>query len=343
MYINKKSLQKTFIKKNSTIKDCVNSLNVSGLQIVNVINETGELIGTITDGDIRRGLLDRLGLKSSIKKILNKTPITSNIKISTTDAEKILKRFEIIHLPILKKKRVVDLYCKGFSKSKVAKIDNKVIIMAGGYGKRLGKLTKNTPKGMLKLNGKPLLQHIIEGLKNEGFFEICISTYFKKDKIKKFFEDGKKFGVKIEYLEENIPMGTIGSVGLLNNLKKPFFVINCDVITSLNFQEMLRFHISNKSLITMAIKSFEFMNPYGVVYSKKNKFIGFREKPISYFNINAGIYLFNPAIIKIIKKNKLSSIVDLFKYLKKIKKKILTFSMYENWIDYGLDKKNLKV
>jgi len=342
MYVNKKSLQKTIIKETSTIKDCVNSLNVSGLQIANVVNDAGELIGTITDGDIRRGLLNGLVLKSSIKKILNKNPITSNTKISVADAEKILKRFEIIHLPIIKKKRVIELYYKGFSKSKIAKIDNKVIIMAGGYGKRLGKLTKNTPKGMLKLNGKPLLQHIIEGLKSEGFYEICISTYFKKEKIKKFFENGKKFGVKINYLEEKTPMGTIGSVSLLNNLKKPFFVINCDVITDFNFQEMLKFHVSHKSFVTMAIKSYEFINPYGVVNSKKNRFIGFREKPIMYFNINAGIYLFNPIIIKIIRKNKLNSIIDLFKYLKKHKKKVVTFSMYENWVDYGLDKKNLK-
>jgi dTDP-glucose pyrophosphorylase len=342
MFVSKKSLQKTFIKEISTIKDCVYSLNASSLQIANVVNDKGELIGTITDGDIRRGLLNGLALKSPIKKILNKTPITSNSKISTDDAEKILKRFEIIHLPILKKKRIIDLYYKGFSKSKIAKIDNKVIIMAGGYGKRLGKLTKKTPKGMLKLNGKPLLQHIIEGLKNEGFHEICISTHFKKEKIKKFFDNGKRFGVKIDYLEEKNPMGTIGSIGLLNNLKKPFFVINCDVITNLNFQEMLKFHISKKSFTTMAIKSYEFMNPYGVVNSKKNKFIGFREKPISYFNINAGIYAFNPTIIKIINKNKLYSIIDLFKYLKKHKKKVLTFSMFENWIDYGLDKKNLK-
>ena len=342
MYINKKSFKKTIVYEKSTIRDCVKSLNASGMQIVNVVKNNHKLIGTITDGDIRRGLLSGLQLNNSIKKIINRSPIISNKKLGTDEADAILKRFDIIHLPILKNRKIVNLYYKGFAKSKIELIENKVIIMSGGYCKRLGRLTKNTPKGMLKLNGKPLLQHIIEKLKREGFKEIFLSTFFLKEKIKDYFQNGKKFGVKINYLEEKYPMGTIGSVGLLKKFKKPFFVINCDVITDLNFQEMLKFHNTKKSFATMAVKNYEFINPYGVVNSKNIYFLNFKEKPSTFFNINAGIYLFNTNIIEIIKSNKIKSVIELFNYLKKRNKKVLIYSMFENWIDYGLDKKRLK-
>lgn len=343
MFIDRKRLSRSFIDYNSNIKDCIRSLNASSLQICNVLNSNRSFIGTITDGDVRRGLLNGLELTSSIKTILNKSPIISNKKISNSMAEKIVKKFDVSHLPIVKGKKLIDLFCINYTKLKSNKIKNKIVIMAGGYGKRLGKLTKNTPKGMLKLNGKPLLQHIIEGLKKEGFKNIIISTYFLKNKIKKYFSNGKKFGVHITYLEEKKPMGTIGSLGLINKIEDPFFVINCDVITDLNFKEMLRFHIKNKNCATMATKSFEFTNPYGVVVTKNYKFKQFKEKPVTYFNINAGIYLFNPKIINIIKLNQFKSVVELLLHLKKKKKEIKIFSMFENWVDYGLDKKNLKV
>ena len=196
---------------------------------------------------------------------------------------------------------------------------------------------------MLKLNGKPLLVHIIEKLKKEGFKEIYISIYYLKKKIKDYFSNGKKFGVKINYIEENSPMGTVGCLRLLKKrLDSSFFLVNCDVITGLNFQEMLIYHQKNKSEATMAVKNFEFINPYGVIASKNNRFQNFEEKPTTFFNINAGIYLFNPAIIKIIRKYKIKSVPILFNYLKLKKKKILTYPMYESWEDFGLEIKKLK-
>lgn len=342
MFVNKRSLIKTIIKINSTIKNCAESLNYSGLQIVNVVDNNKKFIGTITDGDIRRGLLNGLNLNSPIKSILNKKPRISTIDIAEDEAANILKKFEIIHLPIIKDNKLAGLYFLGNAKSKVHFIKNKVIIMAGGFGKRLGSLTKNTPKPMLKLRGKPLLEHIIEKLIKEGFGEVYISIFYLKKKIKDYFSDGKKFGIKINYIEEEYPMGTVGCLSLLKKMANSFFLINCDVITDLNFKEMLNFHKNKKSGSTIAVKNFEFVNPYGVIKSKHNNFKKFEEKPATTFNINAGVYIFKPYVVDIIKRNKIKSIPDLFNFLQSKNKKILTYPMYETWEDYGLNTKVLK-
>lgn len=343
MFIKKEFWKKTIINVSAVIDDAIKSLNNSGLQVVIVVDDSDEFVGTITDGDIRRGLINGLNLKSSIKKILNNKAVISKINIDANEAENLLRRFDILHLPIIKRKKISGLYFKGNAKIKENFLNNKIIIMAGGYGKRLGNLTKKTPKGMLKLNGKPLLLHIIEKLKKEGFKEVYISIYYLKSKIKNYFLDGKKFGIKIKYIEEKFPMGTVGCLSLIHKkIDKSFFLVNCDVITGLNFKEMLKFHEKNKSDTTMAIKNFEFINPYGVITSKNNKFNSFEEKPSIFFNINAGIYLFKPRILNLIKEEKIKTIPKLFNLLKKKNKKIYTYPMYESWEDYGLNIKKLK-
>ena len=335
--------KKTILNVSSNINDAIKNLNSSGLQIIIIVDKKKNFVRTITDGDIRRGLIKGLNLQSSIKRIINKNSIISKINIDISKAENILRKFDLIHLPIIKKKKLIGLYYKGNAKLKENYLNNKVIIMAGGFGKRLGKLTAKTPKGMLKLSGKPLLLHIIEKLKEEGFKEVYISVYYLKQKIKDYFLDGSRFGIKINYIEEQTPMGTVGSLSLIKkNFEDSFFLINCDVITRLNFREMMIFHDKNKSDATMAIKNFESINPYGVIKSKNNRFKNFEEKPSIFFNINAGIYFFKPNIINIIKKNKLTTIPELFEFLKSENKKIFTYPMFENWVDYGLSKKKLK-
>ena len=343
MFIKENYLKKTVLNISADLNDAIKSLNNSGLQIVIIVDKNKNFLGTITDGDVRRGLIKGYNLKSSVKKVLNTKPITSKIHVDKNEAENILRKNDLIHLPLIEKKKLSGLYFKGNAKKKENYINNKIIIMAGGYGTRLGKLTKKTPKGMLKLRGKPLLVHIIEKLKREGFKEVYISIYYLKKKIKEYFLDGDKLGIKIKYIEEKYPMGTVGSLSLLNKkLEDSFFLVNCDVITGLNFGEMLSFHQRNQSDTTLAIKNFEFINPYGVIKSRNNKFKNFEEKPSIFFNINAGIYLFKPEILNVIKKNKIKSIPKLFEYLKLKNKKIFTYPMYESWEDHGLNIKKLE-
>ena len=293
---------------------------------------------------VRRGLLNGLNVNSSIQKITNKKSVTSKYKLSSENAEIILKRFDISHIPVLSNNEPIEMYYKGVSNHRVQKIQNKVIIMAGGYGKRLGKLTKKTPKAMLKIDNKPLLEHIIEKLKREGINNIYISVFYLKNQIKKYFSSGKRHGVNIKYIEEEVPMGTIGCLKLLKKkFEDSFFVINCDVITNLNFSEMLKFHKKTRAKLSIATINHQYLNPYGVITSKKNNFIKFEEKPAINFNINSGIYLLDQSLINEVKMNNFKEIPDLINHLKRKNFKIKTYPMFESWDDYGSQKRKLKI
>ena len=214
--------------------------------------------------------------------------------------------------------------------------------MAGGLGKRLGNLTKHCPKALLKYQDKPLLQHLLENAQAFGFNDFIISVFFLKNKIKKFIKNKNIKKIKINYLEENSPLGTIGSLRLIKKISNDFIVINCDVITNVDLVEILKFHKKNKATLTIGVKQFKYKNPYGVINSKKTRFVSFEEKPEINFNINAGVYVFKKNIIKIIRKEKFKSIEDLVYHLNKKKSKILTYPIFENWLDLGQDRKKLK-
>jgi NDP-sugar pyrophosphorylase family protein len=186
------------------------------------------------------------------------------------------------------------------------------------------------------------LQHILEYVKKNNFYNIQISLFFLKKMIKNFILKKSHFSLKIKFLEERSPMGTIGSIGLIKKISSNFVVLNCDVISDVNLNELLKFHKKHKSILTIGIKHFQYKNPYGVIISKKNRFISFKEKPDVNFTINTGIYVFNRKIISIIKKFNLRNIEDLITKLNNNNYKILTYPIFENWHDLGQDKKKLK-
>ena len=249
----------------------------------------------------------------------------------------------LTHIPIIKNNKIHGLYINNVNSNIITtKKKEHVVIMAGGYGKRLGVLTKSCPKALLKFNNKPLLQHILDYLEKNNFYNIQISVFFLKEMIKNFILKKSNLSLKIKYLEERQPMGTIGSIGLIKKISNNFIVLNCDVITDVNLGEMLKFHKKNKSILTIGVKNFQYKNPYGVIISKKNKFISFKEKPEVDFTINAGIYIFNKKIISLINKFNLKNIEDLIITLNNKNYKILTYLIFENWYDLGQDKKRLK-
>jgi NDP-sugar pyrophosphorylase family protein len=214
--------------------------------------------------------------------------------------------------------------------------------MAGGYGKRLGALTKKCPKALLKFNNKPLLQYILEHIKRNNFYNIYLSVFFLKKIIKKFIYSNDSFDLNIKFVEEKKALGTIGSIRMIKKISIDFIVMNCDVISEVNMNELIKFHKKNKSLLTIATKQFQYKNPYGVVVSHNNKFVSFKEKPEIDFSINAGIYVFNKKVITIMNKLNISKIEDLIMTLKNKKLKVFTYPLIENWSDFGSDKKNLK-
>ena len=214
--------------------------------------------------------------------------------------------------------------------------------MAGGMGKRLLPLTKNIPKPMLKIGNKPILENLINDAKNFGFYNFKISVNYKKDKIINYFKNGQKFNCKIEYIEETKPLGTAGSLALLKlkNNKLPIVMSNGDVLSNINYSELLDFHSLNKAFATVVVKQIEKTNSFGVVKTQGILFKNFIEKPIEKININTGIYVFDPKIVDFVPQKKID-IPEILTKLNKRNKKIIIFPVHEEWSDLGI-KKDLK-
>jgi dTDP-glucose pyrophosphorylase len=342
MLLEKKYLKKIIISQHSTILKVINNLNTSRLKVVLIVDKNNKFIGILNDGDIRRAFLNGYNINSSVRYILNKKPFfVKNISDLNNFSSRELNKF--LHIPIIRNKKIYGLYVKNIDFN-IVKNNNKehVVIMAGGYGKRLGVLTKNCPKALLKFNNKPLLQHILEYIKKNNFYNIQISVFYLKKMIKNFILKNKYFSLKVNFIEELKPMGTIGSIGLIKKISNNFIVLNCDTISDVDLNELLKFHKKNKSTLTIGIKNLQYKNPYGVIISKKNRFISFDEKPEINFTINTGIYIFNKKIIPIINKFNLKNIEDLITTLNDTNYKIFTYPIFEDWHDLGQDKKRLK-
>lgn len=342
MLLDKNYLKKITLSLDASILTAINNLNSSGLKIVLVIDKNEKFIGIVNDGDIRRAFSGGYKINHPIRKIVNKKTLVIEA-ISDLNSFSFKEINLLTHIPIIKNNKIHGLYINNVNSNIITtKKKEHVVIMAGGYGKRLGVLTKSCPKALLKFNNKSLLQHILDYLEKNNFYNIQISVFFLKEMIKNFILKKSNLSLKIKYLEERQPMGTIGSIGLIKKISNNFIVLNCDVITDVNLGEMLKFHKKNKSILTMGVKNFQYKNPYGVIISKKNKFISFKEKPEVDFTINAGIYIFNKKIISLINKFNLKNIEDLIITLNNKNYKILTYLIFENWYDLGQDKKRLK-
>jgi len=334
--INKKIWKKALVKKNAKLKDVIRNLNNTGFQITLIVSSNDKLLGTVTDGDIRRGLLKGLDFNSPINSIININPVVAPQKIKKKDAIQLMKSNKIYHLPLVNKKhQVVDMIFLNESEI-VTNLSNIFVIMAGGKGKRLYPLTKNFPKPLLKVRNKPILEHIIERAKLQGFQNFIISVNYLSHKIIKYFGDGSNWNVNIKYLKEKSPLGTAGALSLLK--PKPnscFLVTNGDVLTEINYSELINFHSLHKAKATMAVQVYESQQPYGVVKTDGIKLVGFQEKPISRSHINAGVYVFDPKILKYLQVNQNCDISDLFNQLQKHKERTIVYPIHESWLDLG--------
>jgi dTDP-glucose pyrophosphorylase len=341
MLLEKSYLKKIIISQDSKILEALNNLNASSLRIVLIVDENKKFVGVVNDGDIRRAFSSGYDVNSSIRNVVNKKPffVRTILDLNSFSSSELN---ELSYIPIIKKKKIYGLYSHNINSNIIKKNEEHVVIMAGGFGKRLGALTKKCPKALLMFNNKPLLQHILEHVKKNNFCNIKISVFFQKKMIKDFIYNNNSFSLKIKFIEEKDPLGTIGSIRLIKKITSDFIVMNCDVISDINLSELMQFHQRKKSILTIATKQFQYKNPYGVIVSHNNKFISFKEKPEIDFSINTGIYVFNKKIIKIMNKLNINNIEKLIMTLKKKKYKVFTYPLIENWRDFGCDKKNLK-
>jgi dTDP-glucose pyrophosphorylase len=331
-----KKIDKLKLKENTSIKEALKVIDNAAMQIALVVDKNDKLIGTLTDGDIRRGLLKGLDLNSPIKSIVNRNPLTAKI----TDTKE-----EILQKALAKKIRQIPIVDENGKLIGIEEIEellkpqekpNKVVLMVGGLGTRLRPLTETTPKPMLKVGNKPILQTIIEKFAEYGYKNFILCVNYKSEIIQNYFKDGSGFGVNIEYVFEKKRMGTAGALSLLKKRpKEDFFVMNGDILTNVNFEHLHNYHLENNAIATMCVREYEYQVPFGVVNLNDNKIVSIKEKPVYKFFVSAGIYMLNPESLDYIPKNEFFDMPTLFDRIIKKDKKAISFPIREYWIDIG--------
>lgn len=331
-----KDWRNTLVKEDTILREVMATIDAAELQVALVVDKNNKLLGLITDGDIRRAILQGKDLDTKATEFMTSSPQTASLDTKQNRLEHILENQDIHHIPILDQDGIIiDLVTKNSLKQRNS-FDNQIFLIAGGLGSRLGKLTKDTPKPLLKIGGKPILETIIENFVEQGFSNISIAVNYKKEQIKDYFKDGSDFGAKIEYINEDKRLGTCGALSLLEQKPNlPFFVMNADLLTKTNFKAMLKFHNKHNALATMALREFEIQIPYGVVETVAKEVRAIKEKPIEKYFINAGIYVLEPNAIDYIPKNEYFDMTQLFSQLLEFNQTINSYPIDAYWLDIG--------
>ncbi|MCT7626108.1 nucleotidyltransferase family protein [Aliarcobacter butzleri] len=321
---------------NSTIKEALQIIDNGALQIALVVDENDILIGTLTDGDIRRGLLKGSDLNSSVESIIFKTPTIAKISDTKEDILKLALSKKLHQIPIIDENGKIVGLQEIEELIKPKNKTNKVVLMVGGLGTRLRPLTETTPKPMLKVGNKPILQTIVEKFAEYGYTNIIMCVNYKSHIIQDYFGDGSDFGVNIEYILEEQRMGTAGALSLLTHKPtEPFFVMNGDLLTNVNFEHLHNYHIATNSIGTMCVREYDFQVPYGVVNIKDSKIISIEEKPTHKFFVSAGIYMLSQEVLEYIPENQFYDMPTLFEKIISKGKNTISFPLREYWLDIG--------
>lgn len=321
------------LQDTTSFEDVVTALDQGGMGFLALVDESGILKGIVTDGDVRRAILKK---DYSLADMMNAAPEVMDASTSKREIITRLKSLHRRHMPLVNN----DGEFKGvFSLDQIEFVSrpNKVVIMAGGLGSRLGELTKNTPKPMLTVGGKPMLLHLLELFSEQGFRDFIFCVNYKKEVIQDYFKCGKKFGVKISYVEESKRLGTAGALSLIEEpISDPFFVINADVLTRLDFTDFLGAHLRGGNTASMCVKQHTYQVPFGVVNSNDSQEItNIEEKPTYCFDVNAGVYVLNPEVIYKVPDNEFFDMPSLFDRLINDGYKASVYRIDDYWIDIG--------
>ena len=328
--------KKALLSIKATLKSAIENLEESTLQIVLVVDDTSKLVGTITDGDIRRALLKSVNLEKPISEIVNKTPFVVSATMSEEAAMHLMKLNNVLQIPVVDSNGLLSGLHVWRDLTQPNTRPNTMVIMAGGRGLRLHPHTENCPKPMLEVGGKPMLQHIIERGKLSGIKNYLLATHYLGHKVEDHFNDGKNFGVNIQYIREVSPLGTAGALSLIDNMPiSPILVTNGDVLTEVNYGEIIDFHNRNDSSATMAIFQHKWENPFGVVKLKGLEIVAFEEKPVIESFINAGIYVLEPRALAQLSRDEHCDMPQLLQRLMNAGEIVNAYPLHEAWIDVG--------
>ena len=330
------------IKTDATIHMAASAIDRSAVGICIVTNEEYHFKNIITDGDIRRAMLDGFSLDKSIEVLINRkadsqysNPTTARKDDNDARLLKLMHERDLIHIPILdENERVVDVGLLSHLVSDTIE-PIKAVVMAGGFGTRLMPLTEDTPKPMLSVGDRPLMERTIEQLRDAGIIDISVTTHFKPEKIRSHFGTGKDFGVNLKYIQEDQPLGTAGSLKLLEKSTETLLVINGDILTNINYTAMRQYHKTHHADLTVAVRQYEIDVPYGVIDCTGAKVIAVNEKPNYSFLVNAGIYLIEPKVLSAIPDDKQFDMTNLIEHLLNNNANVVSFPIREYWLDVG--------
>jgi dTDP-glucose pyrophosphorylase len=328
--------RRAILSPEATIQEAICNLNEVAIKIVLVVNEKGELEGTVSDGDIRRGLLKGVQLTGPITAVIHRNPLVVPPGMGHELVMRLMVANKIQQIPVVdEQNRVVGLQVWDDLVTPVAR-PNTMVIMVGGMGTRLRPHTESCPKPMLPVAGKPMLEHIIERAKLDGFSHFVLAINYLGHLIEQHFGDGVRLGVRVEYLREEAPLGTVGALSLLvPRPDRPIVVTNGDVMTDIRYGELLDFHVRHRAAATMAVRIYEWQHPFGVIQTQGVDIIGLEEKPVSRSHINAGIYVLEPTALDMLRFGQHCDMPALFERLKLAQQRTVAYPMHEPWLDVG--------
>jgi dTDP-glucose pyrophosphorylase len=328
--------KKLLIGPGQSIRDALQRINAGGGCIALVVDDELNLLGVVSDGDVRRGLLENKSLDDTVQTIMCTSPMTATPAMCKSALVKLMRRKSVLSVPLLDDNKVVGIESLQQALAPPC-YENPVFLMAGGFGTRLRPLTDSCPKPMLEVGGKPILETILQSFVDMGFVNFYISTHYMPERITSYFGDGSKWGVNIHYIHEHKPLGTGGALGLLPRdlPEQPIIVMNGDVLTKVDFQRLLKFHNTNNADATMCVREYEYQVPYGVIGGVGKKITRMEEKPIQRFFVNAGIYVVSSELARSVAENFAIDLPDLLE--EKIAKNgdVLMFPAHEYWLDIG--------
>lgn len=331
-----KNFENIRLSVQSTIKEALKIIDTGAMKIALVLDGENKLMGTVTDGDIRRGLLNGLTLDDSIESIIFHRPTVCGVNDSKEEILKKAVAKKIYQIPIIDQDGILVGIEEVDELLKPREYPNKVVLMAGGLGTRLRPLTDDRPKPMLEVGNKPILETIIANFVKYGFKNIILTVNYKSHMIEDYFGDGTAFGVEIEYVHEKERMGTAGALSLIREkLTEPFFVMNGDLLTNVNFEYMFEYHRESEGKATMGVREYDFQVPYGVVNVDGHQITGIEEKPVHSFFVSAGIYMLDPYVLTYIPDKTFYDMPTLFEKLIEQGQKSVSFPIREYWLDIG--------
>jgi dTDP-glucose pyrophosphorylase len=332
-----KQWEMTCVAPDCSMEEAIATLDRVAVRIVLVVDAKRQLLGTVTDGDVRRALLKRRPLETAVKEIMCSSPKTAGRDWTRERILSVMETYQLLQMPVVDEAGIVIGLETLHGLLNRPQRDNPVFLMAGGFGTRLRPLTHNCPKPLLKVGDKPILELILERFIAAGFHRFFISTHYMPEMIREHFGDGSRWGVSIVYVHEDEPLGTGGALGLLphEQIDRPLFLMNGDLLTTLNFLNVLEFHESHGGAATMCVREYEHCVPYGVIQSEGHRIRSMVEKPVQKFFINAGIYLLSPELVRSVQPGTRIDMPTLLEREIAAGRDVNMFPVHEYWLDIG--------